>query len=69
MAAAAAPGSVLSAIVADDALMAAIPSDAVAKIEDEWSRREREVQAEKIRVEKESVAKGEKDAYMRLIIM
>ena len=58
-AAAPATGAALARIVSDEALMAAIPADAVRKIEDELSRREEEVKAERIQAEKDNVVKGE----------
>ena len=57
-AAAPASGAALARIVADEALMAAIPADAVRKIEDELSRRDEEVKAERIQAEKDNVVKG-----------
>lgn len=55
------PGSAvlsLSSVVGDEQLMAAIPADAVKKIEDELNRREEEIKAERIKVEKDNVVKG-----------
>ena len=49
----------LARIVADDALMAAIPADAARKIGDELLRREEEAKAERIQAEKDNVVKGE----------
>ena len=48
----------LARIVADDALMAAIPPDAARKIEDELRRRDEEAEAERIQAEKDNVVKG-----------
>ena len=50
----------LARIVADDALMAAIPADAARKIGDELLRREEEAKAERIQAEKDNVVKGER---------
>ena len=57
-------GSVaLARIVADDALMAAIPPDAARKIEDELYRRDEEAKAERIQAEKDNVVKGKRGFY------
>ena len=50
----------LARIVADDAMMAAIPPDAARRIEDELRRRDEEAKAERVQAEKDNVVKGER---------
>ena len=52
--------ALLARIVADEALMAAIPPDAARKMEDELRRRDEEAEAGRIQAEKDNVVKGER---------
>ena len=52
--------ALLARIVADEALMAAIPPDAARKMEDELRRRDEEAEAGRIQAEKDNVVKGKR---------